>query len=198
MLSEKRTSEAGDLCLDPEMGLAYFRLMAPRPILIAPDPRLKAVSAEISHVDVDIRRLADEMLDSMYAAEGIGLAAIQIGAPKCVLVMDLARKDGKKEPRVFINPKILWASKQTAVCEEGCLSVPDIWEEVERPAQIRAQFLDRDGRLQDLEAEGLLATCLQHEIDHLEGILFVDHLSRLKRSMALRKLAKAQRLKQAS
>ncbi len=180
------------------MRLAYLRLMTPRPILIAPDPRLKAVSDEIRAVDADIRRLADDMLESMYAADGIGLAAIQIGVPKRVLVMDLARKDGKNEPRVFINPKVLWTSKATAVCQEGCLSVPDIWEEVERPAQIRAQYLDRDGRLQSLEAEGLLATCLQHEIDHLEGILFVDHLSRLKRSMALKKLAKAQRLKQAS
>lgn len=172
--------------------------MAIRPILIAPDPRLKAVSAEILAVDADIRALADDMLESMYAADGIGLAAIQIGVPKRVLVMDLARKDGKNEPRVFVNPKILWTSDETEVCQEGCLSVPDIWEEVERPAQIRAEYLDRDGRLHNIEAEGLLATCLQHEIDHLEGILFVDHLSRLKRSMALKKLAKAQRLKQAS
>lgn len=172
--------------------------MAVRPILIAPDPRLKAVSEEVAAVDGDIRRLADDMLESMYAADGIGLAAIQIGVPRRVLVMDLARKDGKNEPRVFVNPKILWTSDESAVCQEGCLSVPDIWEEVERPAQIRAEYLDREGRLQSLEAEGLLATCLQHEIDHLEGILFVDHLSRLKRSMALKKLAKAQRLKQAS
>lgn len=148
-------------------------------------------------VDPEIRRLTDEMLESMYANDGIGLAAIQIGVPKRVLVMDLARKDGKNEPRVFINPKVLWTSAETRICEEGCLSVPDIWEEVERPAQIRAEYLDREGRLQSLEAEGLLATCLQHEIDHLEGVLFVDHLSRLKRAMALKKLAKAQRLKQA-
>jgi peptide deformylase len=172
--------------------------MAIRPILIAPDPRLKAVSEEIPAVDADIRALADDMLESMYAADGIGLAAIQIGVPKRVLVMDLVRKDGKNEPRVFVNPKILWTSDETEVCQEGCLSVPDIWEEVERPAQIRAEYLDRDGRLHNIEAEGLLATCLQHEIDHLEGVLFVDHLSRLKRSMALKKLAKAQRLKQAS
>ena len=180
------------------MGLAYLRLMAPRPILIAPDPRLKAISQAISAVDADVRRLADDMLESMYAADGIGLAAIQIGVPRRVLVMDLARKDGKNEPQVFINPKLLWTSEETTVCEEGCLSVPEIWEEVERPAQIRAEFLDREGRLQTLEAEGLLATCLQHEVDHLEGILFVDHLSRLKRAMALKRLAKAQRLKQAS
>lgn len=133
----------------------------------------------------------------MYAAEGIGLAAIQIGVPKRVLVMDLAQKDGRREPRVFINPKILWSSGETAVCQEGCLSLPDIWEEVERPAQVRAECLDDDGNVRTFEAEGLLATCLQHEIDHLEGILFIDHISRLKRAMALKKLAKAQRLKEA-
>jgi peptide deformylase len=171
--------------------------MALRPVLIAPDPRLKTVSQPVDQVDSGIRSLADDMLESMYAADGIGLAAIQIGVPRRVLVLDLARKDGRKEPRVFVNPKILWSSEEAAVYEEGCLSVPDIWEEVERPAQIRAEYLDTDGRLQTLEAEGLLATCLQHEIDHLDGILFVDHLSRLKRTMALRKLAKAQRLKQA-
>lgn len=148
-------------------------------------------------MDGAIRRLADEMLESMYASEGVGLAAVQIGVPKRVLVMDLAQKDGRREPRVFVNPKILWASDETAVCQEGCLSLPDIWEEVERPAQVRAEYLDRDGKLRTLEAEGLLATCLQHEIDHLEGILFVDHLSRLKRAMALKRLAKAQRLKEA-
>jgi len=180
------------------MALAYFRLMATRTILVAPDPRLKAISLAVAAVDAEIRRLADDMLESMYAADGIGLAAIQIGIPKRVLVMDLAQKDGRNDPRVFINPKILWASDEIAVCEEGCLSVPDIWEEVARPEQIRAEYLDRDGKLQTLEAEGLLATCLQHEIDHLEGLLFVDHLSRLKRAMALKKLAKTQRLKQAS
>ena len=179
------------------MPLAYLRNMAPRPVLIAPDPRLKAVSLPVAGVDGEIRRLADDMLESMYAADGIGLAAIQIGVPRRVLVLDLARKETRQEPRVFVNPKILWSSDETALCEEGCLSVPDIWEEVERPAQIRAEYLDGDGKLQTLEAEGLLATCLQHEIDHLEGVLFVDHLSRLKRAMALKRLAKAQRLKQA-
>jgi peptide deformylase len=179
------------------MGLAYFPFMSVRPILIAPDPRLKAVSHKIEAVTSDIRRLADDMLESMYAAEGIGLAAIQIGVPKRLLVMDLAQKDGRREPRVYINPNILWTSDDTTICEEGCLSVPDIWEEVERPTQIRAEYLDREGTRHTLEAEGLLATCLQHEIDHLEGVLFVDHLSRLKRSMALKRLAKAQRLKQA-
>ncbi|HEY3779039.1 MAG TPA: peptide deformylase [Rhizomicrobium sp.] len=171
--------------------------MATRPILVAPDPRLKAVSRPVEMVDVEIRKLADELLEAMYAADGIGLAAIQVGVPKRILVMDTARKDGRKEPRVFVNPRIVWASDEMATFEEGCLSVPEIWEEVDRPAQIRAAYLDLDGKPQTLEAEGLLATCLQHEIDHLEGILFLDHLSRLKRAMALRKLAKSQRLKEA-
>ncbi|HEY3637517.1 MAG TPA: peptide deformylase [Rhizomicrobium sp.] len=171
--------------------------MAPRPILIAPDPRLKAVSQPVEMVDAAIRRLAEDMLESMYAADGIGLAAIQIGVSKRVLVLDIAQKEKRNEPKVFINPKILWSSEDEARYEEGCLSVPDIWEEVERPAQIRAEYLDEHGRLHTVEAEGLLATCLQHEMDHLEGVLFVDHLSRLKRTIALRKLAKAQRLKQA-
>ena len=169
-----------------------------RPILIAPDPRLKAVSEAVSRVDDEIRKLVDDMLESMYAADGIGLAAIQIGVPKRVLVMDLAQKDGGREPQTFINPKILWASEETTVVQEGCLSVPDIWEEVERPTQIRAEFLDRDGVLQTIDAEGLLATCLQHEMDHLNGILFIDHLSKLKRSIALRKVQKAKRLEKAS
>jgi peptide deformylase len=168
--------------------------MAIRPILTAPDPRLKEVSREVERVDVEIRMLIDDMFDSMYEAKGIGLAAIQIGVPKRVIVMDLAQNEDETEPYVFINPKILWTSDDIAVAEEGCLSVPDIWENVERPARIKAEHLDRDGRPVALEAEGLLATCLQHEMDHLEGVLFLDHLSRLKRSIALRKLAKSKRL----
>src|SRR5215469_1855784 len=171
--------------------------MAIRPILTAPDPRLKAVSAPVEKVDAEIRKLAEDMAESMYAADGIGLAAVQIGVAKRVIVLDLDQKDGKKNWRVFINPKILWASDELATFEEGCLSVPEIWEEVERPARIKAQFLDREGTSKEMEAEGLLATCLQHEMDHLEGILFIDHLSKLKRSIALRKLQKAKRLKDA-
>ena len=167
--------------------------MAIRPILTAPDPRLKEVSHEVERVDAEIRMLVDDMFDSMYEAKGIGLAAIQIGIPKRVIVMDLA-KDGDTDPRVFINPKILWTSNDAMVCEEGCLSVPDIWEEVERPERIKVEHVGREGHLVTLEAEGLLATCLQHEMDHLEGVLFIDHLSRLKRSMAMRKLVKAKRL----
>jgi peptide deformylase len=167
--------------------------MTIRPILTAPDPRLKAIAAEIAKVDGEIRRLIDDMLETMYEADGIGLAAVQIGVAKRVIVMDLDQKDGKKNPRVFVNPKILWASEELATFEEGCLSVPDIWEDVERPARIRAEYLDRDGKQQTLEADGLLADCLQHEMDHLKGVLFIDHLSRLKRSIALRKLAKAKK-----
>ena len=170
--------------------------MTIRPILTAPDPRLKAVSTDVATVDAEIRKLVDDMTESMYAAEGIGLAAVQIGVAKRVIVIDLDQKEGKKNPRAFINPKILWASEETAVFEEGCLSVPEIWDDVERPARIKAEYLDRDGNKQLLEADGLLATCLQHEMDHLNGVLFIDHLSRLKRSMALRKLTKAKKLKE--
>jgi peptide deformylase len=153
------------------------------------------VSDSVARVDDEVRRLIDDMIESMYAADGIGLAAIQIGVPKRVIVMDLDQKEGKKNPRVFVNPKILWKSEETATFEEGCLSVPEIWEDVERAAHIRAEYLDREGNPQRLEADGLLATCLQHEMDHLEGVLFIDHLSKLKRSIALRKLQKAKRLK---
>ena len=170
--------------------------MSVRPILTAPDPRLKAVSAPVDKVDAEIRRLIDDMIESMYEADGIGLAAIQIGQPKRVIVMDLEQKTGRKNPRAFVNPKILWASEELATFEEGCLSVPEIWEDVQRPARIRAEYLDRDGERQLLEADGMLATCLQHEMDHLEGVLFIDHISKLKRSIALRKLAKAKRLKE--
>jgi peptide deformylase len=170
--------------------------MTIRPILTAPDPRLKAISTDVATVDAEIRKLVDDMADSMYAADGIGLAAVQIGVSKRVIVIDLDQKEGKKNPRAFIDPKILWASEEMAVFEEGCLSVPEIWDDVERPARIKAEYLDRDGNKQTLEADGLLATCLQHEMDHLNGVLFIDHLSRLKRSMALRKLTKAKKLKE--
>jgi len=170
--------------------------MAKRTILVAPDPRLKAVGKDVAKVDGDIRKLVDDMFETMYANEGIGLAAVQIGVALNVIVMDLAQEEGKNEPRVFINPKITWASEERATFEEGCLSVPDIWEDVERPASIRAEYVDRDGIKQTVEAEGLLADCLQHEMDHLKGTLFIDHLSRLKRSMALRKLAKAKKQKE--
>ena len=168
--------------------------MTIRPILTAPDPRLKAVSKDVETVDSAIRTLIEDMADSMYAAEGIGLAAVQIGVPLRVLVIDLDQKEGRKNPVAYINPKILWASEELATFEEGCLSVPEIWDDVERPARIRAEYLDLDGKRVEMEADGMLATCLQHEMDHLEGVLFIDHLSRLKRGMALKKLAKAKKL----
>ena len=171
--------------------------MAIRPILTAPDPRLKVVSEPVAKVDAEIRTLVDDLIETMYGADGIGLAAIQVGVPKRVLVMDIDQKDGKKNPKAYINPKILWASEEMATFEEGCLSVPEIWDEVERPAKIRAEYLDRDGKRHEIEAEGLFATCLQHEMDHLKGILFVDHLSKLKRTMAMKKLQKAKKLKAA-
>ncbi len=170
--------------------------MAIRPILTAPDPRLKAVSTPVESVDAGTRKLIDDMVDSMYAADGIGLAAVQIGVAQRVIVMDLDQRDGKKNPRHFINPVITWRSEELATFEEGCLSVPEIWDEVERAARIKASYLDREGARHELEADGLLATCLQHEMDHLEGVLFIDHLSKLKRSMALKKLQKAKRLKE--
>jgi peptide deformylase len=171
--------------------------MTVRPILTAPDPRLKAVSKDVETVDNAIRTLIDDMADSMYAAEGIGLAAVQVGVPLRVIVIDLDQKDGRKNPVSYINPKILWASEELVTFEEGCLSVPEIWDDVERPAKIKAEYLDRDGKKQLLEADGLLATCLQHEMDHLNGVLFIDHLSRLKRGMAIKKLTKAKKLEAA-
>lgn len=173
---------------------AYFKTMTIRPILTAPDPRLQTVSKDVEAVTDEIRTLIDDMADTMYDAPGIGLAAIQIGAPVRVLVIDVDQKDGAKNPRAFINPKITWASDEMASYEEGCLSVPEIWDDVERPARVRCDYLDRDGKPQTLEADGLLATCLQHEMDHLNGILFIDHLSRLKRGMAIKKLTKAKKL----
>ena len=168
--------------------------MTVRPILTAPDPRLQAVSTDVEAVTDEIRTLVDDMAESMYAADGIGLAAIQVGVAKRVLVIDLDQKDGKKNPVAYINPRITWASDETAVFEEGCLSAPEIWDDVERPARIKAEYLDIDGKKQVLEADGMLATCLQHEMDHLNGVLFIDHLSRLKKSMAVRKLTKAKKL----
>ena len=168
--------------------------MAFRTIIIAPDHRLREVSKPVQTVDDSVRALMDDMLETMYDAPGIGLAAIQIGEPLQIIVMDLSDKEEESEPRYFINPVILDAVEETAVYEEGCLSVPEYFEEVERPAKCRVQYLDYDGNEQILEADGLLATCIQHEMDHLEGTLFIDYLSRLKRERILKKLKKEQRL----
>jgi peptide deformylase len=168
--------------------------MALREILTVPNPVLKQVSTPVERVDDDLRRLMDDMLETMYAAPGIGLAAIQVGVPRQVIVMDLARQDDPPEPRFFVNPEILWASDETSFYEEGCLSVPEIYDEVARAAQVRLRYLDYNGQEVIEEAEGLFAVCIQHEMDHLKGVLFIDHLSRLKRDRAVarvRKLARA-------
>lgn len=165
--------------------------MALRDILILPDPRLRQVSAPVEGLDTETRRMIHDMLETMYAAPGIGLAAIQVGMPKRIVTLDLAKKEEPANPQVFINPEILWASKETGKYEEGCLSIPDYYEEVERPALVRVKYLDLDLKLQEIEAAGLLATCLQHEIDHLNGVLFIDHISKLKRDRIIKKFAKA-------
>ena len=168
--------------------------MALREILTVPNPVLKQVSTPVERVDDDLRRLMDDMLETMYAAPGIGLAAIQVGVPRQVIVMDLARQDDPPEPRFFVNPEILWASDETAFYEEGCLSVPEVYDEVDRPARVRLRYLDYNGQEVIEEAEGLFAVCIQHEMDHLKGVLFIDHLSRLKRDRAVarvRTLARA-------
>jgi peptide deformylase len=167
--------------------------MAKRDILIIPDKRLRLKSEPVTAIDKDVRALIDDMFETMYDAPGIGLAAIQIGIPKRVITMDLAKKDEPKAPQVFINPEVTWASDQKATYEEGCLSIPEYYEEVERPNAVRVKFLDREGKPQQLEASGLLATCLQHEIDHINGVLFIDHISKLKRDMIVKKFKKAQK-----
>ena len=160
-------------------------------ILVAPDPRLKVTSQAVPVVDDTVRRLMDDMLETMYAAPGIGLAAIQVGVPKRVIVMDISRGEEPKQPRYFINPEIVWASEDVAVYEEGCLSVPEIYDEVERPAKVKVRYLDYHGQPVEEDAEELFAVCIQHEIDHLNGVLFIDHLSRLKRDRAVSKVKKA-------
>jgi len=164
--------------------------MAIREILVVPHPVLKQVSEPVSEVTDETRALMDDMLETMYAAPGIGLAAIQVGVPKRIIVMDLAREGEEPQPRYFVNPEILWASEETAPYEEGCLSIPDIYDEVERPAQVKLRYVNYQGEQVEEDAEGLFAVCIQHEMDHLEGVLFIDHLSRLKREQAIKKVKK--------
>jgi peptide deformylase len=167
--------------------------MALLDILTVPNPVLKQVSKPVERVDDDLRRLMDDMLETMYAAPGIGLAAIQVGVPKQVIVMDLARQDEPPQPRYFVNPEILWASEDTAPYEEGCLSVPEVYDEVDRPARVKLRYLDYHGKEVTEDAEGLFAVCIQHEMDHLKGVLFIDHLSRLKRERAVARVRKLAR-----
>ena len=165
--------------------------MAKRDILIIPDKRLRLKSEPVAAVDTSVRVLIDDMFETMYEAPGIGLAAIQIGVPSRLITLDLAKKDEPKAPQVFINPEVTWASEEKATYEEGCLSIPEYYEEVVRPAKVKVKYLDRDGEVREIEADGLLATCLQHEIDHINGVLFIDHISKLKRDMVMKKFTKA-------
>ena len=169
--------------------------MAIRDIIILPDKQLRLVSKPIEKVTAEIRRLADDMFETMYAAPGIGLAAIQVAQPLRLITMDLAKKNEEGEvdpqPRVFINPEILSKSEETSIYEEGCLSIPEYYEEIERPARVRVRFTDLDGKVHEEDAEGLYATCIQHEIDHLNGVLFIDYLSKLKRDRVQKKFSKA-------
>ena len=170
--------------------------MALREIIILPDKQLRLVSKPIEKVTAEIRKLADDMFETMYEAPGIGLAAIHVAQPVRLITMDLAKKseDGETttpQPKVFINPEILSASEEKSVYEEGCLSIPEYYEEVERPAKVRVRFMDLDGKVHEEDAEGLYATCIQHEIDHLNGVLFIDYLSKLKRDRVNKKFSKA-------
>ncbi|HWD58014.1 MAG TPA: peptide deformylase [Stellaceae bacterium] len=167
--------------------------MAVLPIITAPDPRLKLVARRVDKVDAQTRRLMDDMLETMYGSIGIGLAAPQVGASKRIIVIDVAREGEKARPMRIANPEILWRSAETTVANEGCLSLPEQYADVSRAASIKLRYIDHENEIREIDADGLLATCIQHEIDHLDGVLFVDHISTLKRGMILRKLAKAKR-----
>jgi peptide deformylase len=167
--------------------------MAVRDILKLPDKRLRLVSEPVKRIDAGVRALVDDMFETMYAAPGIGLAGIQIGVAKRVVVMDLSKREKEETHKasVFINPEITWASQEKSTHEEGCLSIPDYYEEVERPNAVKVKYLDLDGKTQEIAADGLFATCIQHEIDHINGVLFIDHISKLKRDRVVKKFAKA-------
>ena len=171
--------------------------MAKLDIITLPDRKLRMKSAPVERVDDDLRKLMDSMLETMYAAPGIGLAAVQVNVPRRVVTIDVAKREddtASPDPLFLINPEILWSSDEIAVAEEGCLSIPEYFAEVERPAKVRVAYIDRDGNKQEMEAEGVLAVCLQHEIDHIDGKLFIDHLSKLKRDMVIKKFAKQARI----
>lgn len=165
--------------------------MTLRDIVYIPDPILRQVCEPVAEVTDDVRTLMDDMLETMYEAPGIGLAACQIGVLKRIVVIDISKEDEKKAPLCLVNPEITWTSEETSTYEEGCLSIPEYYEEVERPAACVVTFMDRDGKRQELKCEGLLATCVQHEVDHLNGVLFIDHISKLKRDRVVKKFTKA-------
>ena len=184
----------GEVRIDRIGPCPYIAAMAVRDILIIPDKRLRLKSEPVKAVDKALRALIDDMFETMYAAPGIGLAAIQIGEARRVITMDLAKKDEPKQPQVFINPEVTWSSDEKAIYEEGCLSIPEYYEEVERPKSVRVKYVDLDLKPQEIEADGLLSTCLQHEIDHINGVLFIDHISKLKRDRVIKKFTQALKL----
>ncbi|MCB8840115.1 peptide deformylase [Aurantimonas sp. VKM B-3413] len=167
--------------------------MTIKPLIILPDPVLRLQSKPVEKLDQAVKTLADDMLETMYDAPGIGLAAIQVGEPLRMLVIDVSQEDEDKAPRVFLNPEILSTSDDRSTYEEGCLSIPDYYAEVERPATVTVRYLGLDGQMHEETADGILATCLQHEIDHLNGVLFIDHISKLKREMVVKKFTKQAR-----
>lgn len=171
--------------------------MAIREIIKLPDPRLREVSKPVPALDEAVQALIDDMLDTMYDADGLGLAAIQVGVPLRIFVADMSRGEGERAPLVFVNPEITWRSELPNEHEEGCLSIPEVVDTVSRPAEVKIRYLDRHGTQQELHCTGLLATCVQHELDHLNGVLFIDYLSRLKRDRIVKKFTKAKRLEQA-
>ena len=183
--------------VDPRGFVSYLRRVAKLDIITLPDRKLRLKSAPVERIDDDLRKFMDSMLEAMYAAPGIGLAAVQVGVPRRVITIDVAKREeegAEANPLFLINPESLWTSGEVAVGEEGCLSIPEYFAEVERPASVRVAYLDRDGKRQEIAADGVLAVCLQHEIDHLNGKLFIDHLSKLKRDMVIKKFAKQSRL----
>jgi peptide deformylase len=165
--------------------------MSIRPLVIIPDTKLRLISEPVKEITSEIRRLADDMLETMYDAPGVGLAAIQIGVPIRMVTMDVSKSEDEHQPMVLINPEIVWASEEKRVYEEGCLSIPEYYEEVERPDRVRFRYMNLQGEMIEQDADGLLATCVQHEIDHLDGVLFIDHLSKLKRDRVMTKFKKA-------
>jgi peptide deformylase len=165
--------------------------MALRDIIVLPDKRLRLKSKPVPRIDGDVRKLVEDMFETMYKAPGIGLAAIQVGVPVRLVVMDLSKKETESEPRVFVNPEIVSPSEEKSTYEEGCLSIPDVHEDVERPARVKVKYLDLDGKAHEDDADGLFATCIQHEVDHLNGVLFIDHISKLKRDRIIKKFVKA-------
>jgi peptide deformylase len=176
---------------DPLRPASYFAPMAVRPIISLPDKRLRLMSEPVARVDEDVRKLVADMFETMYEAPGVGLAAIQVGVPKRVVTIDATRGEEEKQPMTLINPEIVWSSEEKIAHEEGCLSIPEYLDEVKRPERVKVRFLDLEGRAQELEADGLLARVVQHEVDHINGVLFIDHLSKLKRDRVIKKYAKA-------